>query len=343
MKVPEPRKLKSGTWFIQLRLNGVSVPVTGPTEKICRDKAAVIKAQHRANQLEIKQSAPSFTLSELEHSYIEKYRAVLSPSTIDGYAAIVRTRFKDYADRKVSSIDFQKMINEETRKCGPKTLKNAWSLVAASLRAHGYAVPDVSLPVAPTKTRPWLPSEDIKRFIDAMKGNTFEIPALMGLLSLRRSEIMAVTWDKVDLKNGLIRVEGAVVKNDKKEYVYKETNKQDKSRRVVPIMIPELLDALKAVPEDERTGTVVKCHPNSIYKAVNTVCKREGLAPVGAHGLRHSFASLGHHVGVPEQEMQLLGGWNDAGTMHRIYEHIEAADIVKAQNAMANFYSENAN
>ena len=26
MKVPEPRKLKSGTWFLQMRLGGESVP-----------------------------------------------------------------------------------------------------------------------------------------------------------------------------------------------------------------------------------------------------------------------------------------------------------------------------
>ena len=27
MKVPEPRQLPSGNWFVQLRLNGVSVPI----------------------------------------------------------------------------------------------------------------------------------------------------------------------------------------------------------------------------------------------------------------------------------------------------------------------------
>ena len=32
MKVPKARQLDSGTWFIQLRLAGVSIPVTGETE-----------------------------------------------------------------------------------------------------------------------------------------------------------------------------------------------------------------------------------------------------------------------------------------------------------------------
>lgn len=338
MKIPEPKKQKDGLWYIQLRLNGVSTYVHGRTRKECISNASVVKSEHRAGIKELRRAELEPTLGELFTRYIEKYRHVLSPSTIDGYVAIKRTRFLAYTDKKVGSFDWQAMINDETKKCSPKTLKNAWSLVSASLKDAKYSVPPVTLPVVQTKTRPWLPSDDIKRFIGAMQGNSFEIPALMGLLSLRRSEIMAVTWDKVDLKKGTIRVEGAIVKNDDGKYVYKEANKQDKSRRTVPIMIPELLAALKAVPQEERKGPVVKCHPNSIYKAVNSVCQREGLNLIGTHGLRHSFASLGHHVGVPEQEMQILGGWNDAGTMHKIYEHIEAADVAKVQNAMSEFY-----
>ena len=45
MKVPEPRHLPSGSWFIQMRLNGVSVPVTAPTKKQCIHEAEVIKAE----------------------------------------------------------------------------------------------------------------------------------------------------------------------------------------------------------------------------------------------------------------------------------------------------------
>ena len=33
MKVPAPRKLPSGSWFIQLRLGGESIPVTAATAK----------------------------------------------------------------------------------------------------------------------------------------------------------------------------------------------------------------------------------------------------------------------------------------------------------------------
>ena len=46
MKVPEPRKLKSGTWFIQMRLGGESIPVSAPTRTECVKQAEKIKADY---------------------------------------------------------------------------------------------------------------------------------------------------------------------------------------------------------------------------------------------------------------------------------------------------------
>ena len=54
MKVPEPRKLKSGTWFVQLRLDGQSISVTAPTKTECRTKAELIKAKYRNGQKDLK-------------------------------------------------------------------------------------------------------------------------------------------------------------------------------------------------------------------------------------------------------------------------------------------------
>ena len=54
MKVPEPRKLQSGTWFIQLRLGGVSVPVSATTKKECIRQAQLIKAEHQSGKNKVR-------------------------------------------------------------------------------------------------------------------------------------------------------------------------------------------------------------------------------------------------------------------------------------------------
>ena len=92
MKVPAPRQLPSGSWFIQLRLGGQSVPVTEPTRAACIRTATLIKAEHAAGKREIRRSER--TVGELIDDYVEKYKAVLSPSTIRNYKSIRRNRFQ---------------------------------------------------------------------------------------------------------------------------------------------------------------------------------------------------------------------------------------------------------
>lgn len=174
-----------------------------------------------------------------------------------------------------------------------------------------------------------------------MEGNDYEVPALLALHSLRRSEIFGLSWDKVDLKQNQIRIEGSIVQNDQSKQVFKETNKTKNSRRTIPIMIPRLKELLSAVPEKDRKGMIYTAPQNYLWREINSVCKDNNLPEVGVHGLRHSFASLAHHVGLPEQEAMLIGGWEDAQTMHKIYEHISAADRMKAENKIAQFFATN--
>lgn len=341
MKVPEPHRLPSGSWFIQLRLNGVSVPVTADTKKDCIRQAELIKAEHRSGKREIRKASVSPPLSAVLDSYIDARRSVLSPSTIRGYMVIRRNRFAFCMDTPVADIpDWQHLIDREyLAGVSAKTLKNSWSLVASALEYAGYPVPKVRLPQLVPASRPWLDADQILRFVQAVHGLPCEIPALLALHSLRRSELIALTWDKVDLRSNRITVEGSAVLDADGTMVYKETNKSRNSRRVVPIMIPALRSALAGVPVEERTGYVVTCNPNIIWYQINRTCRDVGLPEVGVHGLRHSFASLAHHVGLPEDETMLIGGWEDAQTMHKIYTHIAEADRLKAENLMSEFYS----
>ena len=119
-----------------------------------------------------------------------------------------------------------------------------------------------------------------------------------------------------------------------------ETAKNVTSQRTIPIMIPELTALLTAAQAVEQK--VVAGSPNSLCKQINRLCEKESLPQVGVHGLRHSFASLGYHLGISEREMMELGGWADTTTMHKIYTHIAKADRLKSENKLADFFK-NAN
>ena len=96
VKVPEPRKLSSGKWFIQLRLGGESVSISDFDRKKCIREAQAIKAEYLAGKRLVQrcQGAERKTIYEEINTYIENKDNALSPATIRGYRSIQRNRFK---------------------------------------------------------------------------------------------------------------------------------------------------------------------------------------------------------------------------------------------------------
>lgn len=278
------------------------------------------------------------TLTKAIDNYIEARQNVLSPATIRGYRTIQKHRFPGLMGQDVSSItpdQCQRAVNLEAKSVSAKTLSNAWGFVSSVLAESTGQVYNVRLPQVIPAERPWLTPEQIPDFVDAVKGDVAEIPALLALSSLRRSEIVGLRWVDVDLKKGVIHVNGATVPGEDNKFVRKAETKNVASRRTIPI-IPPLLDALKAV--EYRGEMVVTYHPATIMNQVNRACERAGLPKVGLHGLRHSFASLAYHLGWPEKVAMQIGGWADDRTMHKIYTHVSQKSVEEASAAFADFF-----
>lgn len=337
MYIPKPKPLPSGSYRIQITINGERMSITRDTEQECYTEAMALKTAELENRETKKAQGKNLTLSQAINNYIEIRTNTLSPSTIGGYKYIQKYRFKSVMQKKLAEIsDWQKVCNLEAKSCSAKTLKNAWGFVASVLSENGITPPKITLPQIVSQERPWLEPEQIKTFVGAVKGKPCEIGALLALHSLRRSEILGLTWDKVNLKKGTIRVEGASVRGEDGKLISKPTNKNSSSRRTVPIMIPALSDALNAAKD--KNGRVVNCSVDVLRRQINKVCAENNLPQVGVHGLRHSFASLAYHLGMPEKECMLLGGWSDNQTMHKIYTHLSEYDVTKYAKAMQDFY-----
>ena len=343
MKVPKARKLPSGMWFIQLRLGGVSIPVTEKTEKKCRDAAALIKAEYAAGKKTTSRS--SLTLKEASELFIANRSNSLSPSTKAGYERIKDNRFRSVSNKKLSEIkDWQGVCNAEAELCAPKTLENAWMFVKCVLKSQGITPPPVLLPKRAEKDLPWLDPEQTLAFISAARGRPGELPGLLALHSLRRSEILGLKWENVDLKSGVLHIKAARVEDRHGKLVYKDVTKSKTSQRTVRISIPNLSHILE---ERKATATgeyVIDCKTaHTMCQQINRICASAGLPLVGVHGLRRSFASLCYHLGVPVLETMRMGGWSDREVMFRFYTKLSETDKQNAESKFAVFFRENAN
>lgn len=89
---------------------------------------------------------------------------------------------------------------------------------------------------------------------------------------------------------------------------------------------------------ENRTGKVVKVGADYVLKYVKQTCREAGITVVDLHGLRHSFASLAYHLGMPEMIAAEIGGWEDLGTMHNIYTHIAQTDIAHRSRDFQDYF-----
>ena len=107
-----------------------------------------------------------------------------------------------------AKTDWQAVCNAEALLCSHNTLRNAFRFIVSVLGENGINAPKVTLPPLNTKMRKWLEPEHIPPLIAAAVGTPSAFPVLLALHSLRRSELLAVTWDDIDLAAGTIRVSG---------------------------------------------------------------------------------------------------------------------------------------
>lgn len=340
MKVPEPKKLPSGSWRVRLQLGGEVISITRPTATACKAEARTMKSDFLAGRIRSTVPARDLTLKKIQEDYIAQNRAVLSPSTVRVYEIFAKQRWPKWRDRPLKDIDWQRMINDEMAlDMKPKTVRNAWGLVTASMKAAGLPVPQVKLAAVPVNEIDFLQPEEILAFCSEVKGRNYEIAALLLLHGLRLSECTGLTWDSVDDARGIIRVHGALVRGPEGT-TRKDTNKNRTSARDVPIMIPQLAGALTAGrPEGGGAGQPVAAqHPSVLLEDVKRASLRAVGREITCHGLRHSFASLCYHLGVNERQLMAWGGWADYSTMHRIYIRLAAASETAARDTVKSFF-----
>lgn len=330
IKVPEPVKLASGRWRIQLRKEGVSV--TEDTYEKCKAKAIAL----RAGYVPVEKKKDAVTLGDLIDKYISDNDGVLSPSTIYNYKSYRKVGFQDIMPLDIHAIDWQVAISDEADEFSPKTVRNRWGLITKAMHAAGHHLPPVNLPQPNDSERPWLDFEQIQTFLKVIRGQDCELPALLALHSLRRSEFLALTPEDIDLKKGIIKVDGARVFSTG-GMVTKDTNKNATSKRQVPIMIPrltELLQTAKPGPD----GRLITAGPCVSYAHINKLCEQAGLPLVGNHGLRHSFCSLCFHLHWRKETTQNVGGWKTSVIVDKVYKHLAMQDKNEDIERMKEFY-----
>ena len=310
-------KRPNGSYRIREMHNGKSYSITVQYKPTKKEAAELIS--EKINSATDKIS----TLEQAGLQYIAVKKNVLSPSTLRAYESILRGLPEWLSQKDITEIDsytMQKYVNEISAEQSPKSVRNKYGFVVAAIRLF---IPDADFHTTmPQKihTEDYEPSlEGVKALFEYAKNSEYYVAMRLAAMSLRRSEILALTVD--DLDGDMLTINKACVPGPD-GYVIKPTPKTDASNRTI-VLPHELAERIR------EQGYVYRCTPNGIDNYMRRALPKLGIPFFSLHKLRHFFASYSHELGYSDAIIQAIGGWETDHVMKSVYRHAMNKDQAK--------------
>lgn len=332
-------KLPSGKY----RTRATYTDEQGKRRSVSFTRDTAKEADYAALEFKLKRkrtaSPSAMTVDEAVTKYIETNEAVLSPMTITGYQIVRRNYITEIADIQLRKLDnniLQSWVSNLSRSYSPKTVRNAYGLVSAALRAYEPSfAPVVKLPRKVVKDVIIPQRADIERLLDAAKGTSLYLPILLGAhCGMRRSEIGALTWNDVDLKKRCIHVRAAKVPDQYRNWVIKQP-KSAAGKRTLD-MTNAIYDYISSADKNKPLITI---NPDTFTVKFNNLAKKLGME-FHPHLLRHYYASVLASRGIPLKYAQMLMGHASADMINKVYAHILNEEEQKFRSNVLGYFNE---
>lgn len=212
---------------------------------------------------------------------------------------------------------------------------------------------------------------EVKQIKKALSNEPLKWQALIGIListGMRRGEVCALTWDKIDFANSTIKVDGNLGYTPEAG-IYRERPKTESGDRVVP-MTGEVADILRRYRAEQREAVSKRTarlekdrkpldfkkvsipqylftvkggsdpiYPDTVNRYFSRFSESYGIEDFHPHKLRHTAISIMLENGVPEVTVAAIAGHEDASVTHKIYAHAsedgKQAAIETLENAIS--------
>lgn len=307
-----------------------------------------LKRELKNNTVEDK-TYSDITFKELANLYIEHIELYKEYSTIQSYKYAVN-KFSNISDLKVKDIKrahIQKNVDNLVKEdLMFKTVHGHMSKIKIILQYYtdnfnsSYAVFDnITIPKdKQDSTKKALTKDQLDKLLEQLEGNKFYLVALItGTCGLRCGEILGLTWNDVDLKNGCLKV-NKQWKIDKKTKKSTFGNlKGNNSYREVPIPANtvKILKKYKGngvINLDKRiapfSSSAIKLYLNPLLKELNGIT---------LHELRHTYATMLVSNEIDFKTAAKFLGHNVKQTL-QTYSHVTDEMVKKATDKISKIF-----
>ena len=339
-----------------------------------RVKQETVKGNKKAAQAVLTQRLANLDKPEAqkasEKSVRECYQAFLKeradndlrPGTVKGYNNL----FRNYLLPECGEISLAGVCREDLQRViqrmvgsglGSNTIKVnslylkgffSWLVRAQWLTespATGLTVPAVSH----TSTVEILSPEEVREVLGLLEGTPYWLPTFLGLYTgMRPGEVLGLSWEDIDLKNGKVFVRHTLNTADKAQLLSPpKTRTSRRSIAVSPEVVRVLRDRQRQMPDSfweetttkvgnrltrvivpvefrqvcaQKDGRIVKAGPWGVV--FRSKLHHAGLRPIRLHDLRHTHASLLLLKGVPMVVVSRRLGHASITTTIDLYGHL---------------------
>lgn len=317
---------------------------------------------------------PKTTIPELVRYWLAEKSAKVDPVTLQGYEFLTKRHVIPYfanLDVNLGNItydDIQKYL--DTKEASGNL--NGGGLSARSLKLHknilrqslDIAVRDkilqgnpcdfVTLPEIEQYEADFYDHQELRELFGKIAGSRmYPIVKITVLYGLRRSEVLGLKWDNINIRRKTMTIRHTVAKVT--QTVAKDRTKNSTSRRTFPLTddMVQILLAMKKEEEQNRALYGADYHdndyvfkwpdgrpltPDYVSRAFRRLLEKHGLRPIRFHDLRHSCASLLIDMGWTLKDVQEWLGHADIKMTANIYAHLNIARKVKiAKSVSAKF------
>ena len=178
---------------------------------------------------------------------------------------------------------------------------------------------------------------------------------VFALLGLRRSEVLGLRWEDVDLGHGSLQVRRSLQRIDGKPVVM--PMKTLRSRRTIPL--PRVVTAVLERDRDAQAverRQIAESWPDSGYvfttpigtpidprnctRVVQETCSKAGLRPVRLHDFRHGCVAVLLGLGVPPRTAMDIAGHSTIEMTMNVYGHVTLDEKRDALDRLGELFGE---
>ena len=305
------------------------------------------------------------TVGEWMDKWLDEYVSfTLRESTVYGYREMIENQIKRFIGKKpltsLTTTEVQKFYNIIKRKgrFNPHPL-NGYELSDTMVRkvhmvlhqAMEVAVEERFIVRNPTEgttipkknyaEKQVLCDSQLERFMEAIKrepywNDFFYVEVMTGL---RRGEICGLKWSDVNFNDRTLTIKRSVSKKSSGGIRIGETKTGAGTRTMVlPPSVITLLEEKEQITQwifPHTMNPEEPLHPDTAYRKLKTILKREGLPLIRFHDLRHTFATQAMQGGVDAKTLSGILGHTDASFTLDTYTHM-TTDMQKNASRIVN-------